>query len=109
MKLRIPILIGFLAMLAVGGGHLGSSQSNLVLALHNPGGVRASVGLGIDDQLGMFTIQQTETLTTYSDGRYHIEITETPSPRRTLVRVVIQKHSGEAFRLSNFSLTAYVP
>src|SRR5215813_3456219 len=109
MKRAVAISIAFIAALALGRWQFGSSELLLVFPLHTPGGVKASLGLGIEDRWGTFSSEQSETSTTYSDGRYRIEITETPSLRRTLIRVIVEKVSGELFRLDNFSLTAYVP
>jgi hypothetical protein len=109
MKRPVAISIALIAALALGRWQFGSSETLLVFPLHTPGGIKASLGLGIQDRWGTFSSEQSEISTTYSDGRYRIEITETPSLRRTLIRVVVEKLSGEVFRLDNFSLTAYVP
>jgi hypothetical protein len=109
MKIRLALPVGFLATLILCQWHFGSSDPAVIFPLNNPAGVLAAIGLGIEDPVGVFTTQQSGNSTTHSDGNYQIQITETSSKNRSLIRVVVQKVSREAFRLTNFSITARVP
>ena len=104
MRVLFAITIG-IAVFALSGLHFGASDPTLVLPVNNPEGVRATIGLDVDDPVGLLNSRESDGTTTYSDGNFEIQVTETPSPRRNIVRVVIRKSSGAAFRLNGFSLT----
>ena len=109
MRKRYFLTIGSLAALAFCGWHFASTDPGLLLPLEISAGLPAAIGLGIEDPVGLLTSKRFGDSTTYSDGNYQIQITETPSTRRTIVRVSVKKASGEAFRLTSFSVMARAP
>jgi hypothetical protein len=110
MRTQFSISIGLLAIFVLIGSYLGSTDSAVLISLNNPAGVPAAIALGIEDPLGVLTSQQSGNSVTHTDGNYRIQITETASSTtRSIIRVVVQKVSGEAFRLAHFSLSARVP
>jgi hypothetical protein len=109
MKKYLAISIGLLTAFILCGRYLGSSDFAFVLPLHNPAGISASIGLDIEGPIGLLATQEDGTTTTYSDGSFQIQITETSSKTRSIIRVVIQKFSGESFRLNHFSIIARAP
>src|SRR5262245_53888580 len=108
MKTKVSAAVALLVIFALSGWRLGASESTLNLPLHNLTGFTAAVGLGLDEPLGLFTIQGAGATTKYSDGNYQIQVTESTSNARTIVHVVVQKASGEVFRLNRFSILARV-
>src|SRR6185436_7768825 len=86
-----------------------ASDQVVDFSLDSPAGVSATIALGLDNAAGLFTLQQAGNVTAYSDGNYQVQISSTPSQARTIVRVVVTRVSGEAFRLNEFSITARAP
>ena len=103
------MLVGSLAGLLLVNWNLGSSERGLIVPLNATPGVTATIGLGIEDRLGLMTNRRSGATTTYSDGNYQIQVTETTTSTRTVIRLVIQQSSGYPFRLNDFSITARVP
>ena len=108
MKIYLAISIAFLSILLFAGPFRGASDAGLNIPFPTRAGVTATIGLGFEERLGPFTTEQSGTTTTYSNGVYQIQITETPSRARSLLRVKIRKVSGEPFRLSHFGISARV-
>lgn len=69
-------------------------------------GIPATINLGLEERLGPFTTEQSGTTTTYSNGVYQIQVSETASKQRSIIRVIARKISGEPFRISNFGIAA---
>src|SRR5688572_15897159 len=102
MRKRIAILVGSLAGLLLVNWNLGSSERALIVPLNATPGVTATISLGIEDRLGLMTNRRSGATTTYSDGNYQIQVTETATTTRTVIRLVIQQSSGYPFRLNDF-------
>ena len=109
MRTRFALSIAIFAALVLCGWQFGATEPAILLALNNPVGVPATIGLGVEDPIGLLTAQQSGNVTTYSDGNYQIQVTETSVAMRSIIRVVVQKSSGEAFRMASFSITARAP
>jgi hypothetical protein len=109
MRIRFALSIAIFAALVLCGWQFGATEPAIILPLNNPVGVPATIGLGVEDPIGLLTAQQSGNVTTYSDGNFQIQLTETSFAMRNIIRVVVQKASGEAFRLTSFSITARAP
>jgi hypothetical protein len=109
MRTYLASSIGILLLLLCVGSTRGVSDLGLNIPYTTRSGVNATIGLGLEERLGPFTTTRTGTTTTYSNGTYHIEITETPGRARSVLRVTIKRVSGDAFRISNFSVSTRVP
>jgi hypothetical protein len=106
---RVLILsIGILLTLIGSDAHLASSSASLNIPVATSQGVTATISMVIDDTLGQFTVQQSGAQTTYTDGNYVIDVTETGTKSKSILHVVAKKASGEAFRVENFSVMAEV-
>jgi hypothetical protein len=109
LKKLSAFLIGILIVLAFAGLHFASPDADLILPLNSRAGFSASIGLGLDEPPGQFTVQSNGATASYTDGNYQIRITETSTTAHSIIRFVVQKSSGEAFQLNDFSITARVP
>src|SRR6185295_16509793 len=98
MKIRFAFSIAIFATLVLGGWQFAANEPAVLLPLNNPAGVPVTIGLGLEDPVGLLTSQQSGNVTTYSDGNFQIQITETTSPAmHSIIRVVVQKAKGETF------------
>src|SRR5215470_14950240 len=109
MRIRFALSIAIFAALVLSGLQFGATEPAILLPLNSLVGVPATIGLDVEDPIGLLTAQQSGNVTTYSDGNYQIQVTETMASRRNIIRVVVQKASGEAFRMTSFSITARAP
>lgn len=109
MRTAFAISIALLLALVPGSIHIGSSATGWNLPISTRQGVVATIGLGVEDQIGQVTKTKSGTTTTYSDGNYKVTIEETASRARSILRVIVQKASGEAFPLDNFFIDVVVP
>jgi hypothetical protein len=92
------ISIGLLAILILVRWNFGSTDSAVLISLNNPAGMPAAIGLGIEDPLGLLTSHHSGDSTAYTDGNYKIQIIETATTKtQSVVRVIVQKVSGEAY------------
>jgi len=109
--MRIAVAISIIVLLAVLSGsiHMGSSDLGWNIPVTTRQGLTATIGLGLEDQIGQVSSQQSGPTTTYTDGNYQVQIIETPSKTHSILRVIVQKTSGEAFPLDNFSIDVQVP
>src|SRR6516164_2385896 len=109
--MRIAVAISIIVLLAVLSGsiHMGSSDLGWNIPVTTRQGLTATIGLGLEDQIGQVTSQQSGSTTTYSDGNYQVQISETAAKTHSILRVVVQKTSGDAFPLENFSIDVLVP
>ncbi len=108
MKIYLSISIALLLILLFAGPFRGASDAGLNIPFPTHAGVTATIGLGLEERLGPFTTEQSGATATYSNGVYQIQITETPSRARSLLRVKIRKVSGDPFRLNNFGVSVRV-
>src|SRR5438876_8620196 len=109
MRRYLAALVGLLLTLVLTSSHIASSDAGVTIPVTTVAGVAATIALGIEDPVGLLTSQQSGTTTTYSDGTYQIQITETATKARSIVRVIVKKVSGDAFRMNNFSISVRVP
>lgn len=109
MRTYVLSAIGILCLLLYVGASRGASDAGLNIPFTTRAGVTAIIGLGLDERLGPFTTSQAGATTTYSNGVYLIQITETAANARSLLQVTARKISGDTFRMSNFGITARVP
>src|SRR5262245_41739459 len=108
MRIKIVLVVGILSVLFLAGWHLAASDSGLVVPVNTVTGVSAQISFGIEEPVGLFSVKQSGNTTMYSDGNYQVQVTETPTRTRTIVRVVAQKISKEPFRIRGFTITARV-
>jgi hypothetical protein len=109
VRFASAISIVFILALIPAAFHLASSDPSLAIPIVTRQGVTATIGLGIEEPLGRMTSQQSGAMTTYSDGNYEIDITETPIRARSILHVVARKISGAPFALDSFSIVVRVP
>src|SRR5262245_17017962 len=109
MRTRFVVTTALLAVFVFCRWHFGSTDSAISLPIVNPAGTPAALQLGVEEPVGLLTAQQSGASIIYSDGNYRIQVAQTQSTARNIVRVVIQKTSGAAFRLDHFAIVARVP
>lgn len=109
MRTAFAISIAVLLALIPAGLHIASQDTSFNVPVKTSQGVTATIGLGIEEPLGQMTSQHSGSTTTYTDGNYNLQITETPTRARSILRVTLQKTSGEAFPMDGFSVDVLVP
>jgi alpha-galactosidase len=103
--LAIAVLLALLPI----GLHLGATTNDFQIPLSTQQGVGAIITLGLEERLDQVAVQQAGTTTTYSDGNYNVQVTETAAKSHSIIRVEVTKVSGEAFPVDNFSIAFRVP
>lgn len=97
-----------LALLPI-GLHLAETTNDFEIPISTHQGVSAIITLGLEERLGQVAVEQSGATTTYSDGNYNVQVTETTAKLHSIIRVQVKKASGEAFPVDNFSIAFRVP
>lgn len=108
MRIYIVTFVAFLATLLYVGSPLGSPEIGLTFPVYTRG-LTALIGLGVEGYPGAFETQQFGSTTIYTDDVYRIQVTETPGRTRSIVRLRVEKHSGQPFGLSHVSVRVRIP
>jgi hypothetical protein len=110
MRTCSALAIGILSALVIPISlNLGATTANFQIPISTRQGFTAVATLGLEEHLGEVTVQQSGSTTTYSDGNYEIQITETAAKARSIIRIQARKASGEAFPIDSFSIAIRVP
>lgn len=103
--ISLPIVFALL----YAGSFIGAAEPGLNIPVYTRTGLTANVGLGIEDAQSPFTSVQTGNTTTYTNDIYRIIISENANRTRSIVRVRVERLTGEAFRTNGFSVRIRVP
>src|SRR5437867_5587287 len=108
MRLFLAAWIGLLVVAAYAGIGIGASEPGVTVPVSLPGGLRASVILGVEDQ-NPFDVVQVGNTSIYTNDRYRLQITSSKNQTRNIIRIQMERLSREPFRMNSFALVVPFP
>ena len=109
MRFCLAASIGLLLAAVYTGTEIGASEIGVTVPVPLPGGLRASIILGVEEDQSSFDVVQDGNTSIYTNDRYRLQITSSKNQTRDIVRVQMERLSGEPFRMSSFALVVPFP